>query len=136
MPWRGELLSPGPRPLSGGTLAEHARLIDAYALGALADARLTEALDAVAAAAQKVRDIAAEHDDAVGKLSARALELGAGTPGRHGVTVGPAWVAATHVVRRVRTAEALHAAIAGDMRQAREATRKVTNAQGGPVQVS
>jgi hypothetical protein len=107
--------------------------VNAAAEAALSDTRLAEALDELAAAAQKARDLAAEHDAVVGELAEAALEAGAAVPGRHPVTVGPAWVSARHVIRKLRITEALYAVVAGDMARAREAARKVTNAHGGPV---
>jgi len=115
------------------SLQAHADAVNAYAESARADTRLADALDELAAVAQKIRDLADEHAATVDALSARATELGAGAPGAHPVRVGPGWVSARHVIRKARITEAVYAVIAGDMTRAREAARKVTNAQGGAV---
>jgi hypothetical protein len=114
-------------------LAEYSNRINAYAASALADTRLIDALADIAAASQQVRELAAEHNAMVDELTAQALELGAGSPGGRQVRVGPGWVSARHVVRKVLITQAMHAALGGNMMLARDAARLVTNAGGRPV---
>jgi hypothetical protein len=114
-------------------LAEYSNRINAYAETALADTRLIDALAHLAAASQRVRELAAEHNATVDELTAEALELGAGAPGGRRVRVGPGWISARHVVRKVLITQAMHAALEGNMMLARDAARLVTNAGGRPV---
>ena len=107
--------------------------VNTYADSALADTRLIEALADIAAASQRVRELAAEHNAMVDELRAQALALGAGSPGLHPVRVGPGWISARHFVRKVLITQAMHAALGGNTSLAHDTARLVTNAGRRPV---
>lgn len=114
-------------------LAAYAAKVNAYAEFALADQRLPHALAGLRKAADEVQRLADQHAAKIDELTREAATLGVTGPGAHHVRIGPAWISARHVIRKIRVAEILHAVVSGDMDHARRAALTVTNSQGGPV---